>query len=77
VRPALRRRSIVGITKALFQQGAREGAVTAEIGADLLAHAFIGVLAQFGRASYFGEFPGEARAWVPKLERMVSRMAKP
>ena len=46
--------------KALFQQGAREGAVTAEISADLLAHAFIGVLAQFGRASYFGEFPGDA-----------------
>ena len=77
VRPALRRRSIVGISKALFRQGAREGAVTAEISADLLAHAFIGVLAQFGRASYFGEFPGAARAWVPKLERMVCRMTKP
>jgi AcrR family transcriptional regulator len=77
VRPALRRRSIVGLIKALFQQGAVEGAVTAEVSADLLAHAFIGVLAQFGRASYFGEFPGDTRAWVPKLEQIVSRMAKP
>jgi TetR/AcrR family transcriptional regulator, repressor of fatR-cypB operon len=77
VRPALRRRSIVGLIKALFQQGALEGAVTAEVSGDLLAHAFIGVLAQFGRASYFGEFPGEVQAWVPKLEQMVSRMAKP
>ena len=77
VSPTIRRRSIVGMIKALFQQGAREGAVTAEVSADLLAHAFTGVLAQFGRASYFGEFPGDAEAWAPKLEQMVSRMAKP
>jgi len=77
VSPPLRRRSIVGLTKALFQQGAREGAVTAEVTADLLAHGFIGVLAQFARAFYFGEFPGQAQEWVPKLEQMVSRMAKP
>jgi AcrR family transcriptional regulator len=77
VHPPFRRRSIVGLTKGLFQQGAREGAVTAEISTDLLAHAFIGVLAQFGRAFYFREFPGKARVWVPKIEQMVSRMAKP
>ena len=77
VNPALRRRSIVGLTKALFQQGVREGAVTTQVGADLLAHSFIGVLAQFARGFYFGEFPGDAQEWVPKLDQMVSRMARP
>jgi len=77
VKPALRRRSVLGMTRALFEQGVREGDVASRASLDLLVAAFAGLLAQFARALYFGELTGDARTWVPELEQLVLKMTRP
>ncbi len=77
VSPELRRRSIVAMLRALLEQGRRERAVTGAQSLELQLTAFIGVVAQFGRALYFGELSGSAREAVPDLEALCLKMLAP
>ncbi len=74
--PALRRHSIVGLVRRLVEAGIRERAVASDVGADLLAAAVIGLLAQFAREHHFGELRGEAAGWVPAMEKVLGRMLR-
>ncbi len=76
VGPALRRHSIVGLVRRLIEAGIREGAVATDVGADLLAAAVIGLLAQFAREHHFGELGGEAAGWVPAMDKVLARMLR-
>lgn len=77
VSPELRRRSIVAMLRELLEQGQRERAVTRAQSVELQLTAFIGVVAQFGRALYFGELSGKARDAVPDLEALCLKMLAP
>ena len=77
VSPELRRRSIIAMLRALFERGRRENAVTRTQSLELQLTAFVGVVAQFGRALYFGELSGSARDAVPGLEALILKMLAP
>jgi AcrR family transcriptional regulator len=77
VSPELRRRSIIAMLRALFEQGRREQVVTRAQSLELQLTAFVGIVSQFGRALYFGELSGSARDATPELERLVLKMLAP
>jgi AcrR family transcriptional regulator len=72
----LRKRSILAVLRALFRRGRREGAVDGFPSPDIPVAALVGLVAQFGRMTYFGEIRGPIRRWKPELERALSRMVK-
>jgi TetR/AcrR family transcriptional regulator, repressor of fatR-cypB operon len=73
--PAARRtKSIVGLVGALLKQGRREGVVTSESSIGLLVVGWLGILQQFARVWFFGEFSGSAVSHAPDLERLLLRM---
>jgi TetR/AcrR family transcriptional regulator, repressor of fatR-cypB operon len=69
--PALRKKSIVALTRRLLAQGQNEGAVRADVPRELVAAALMGFLLQFGRLFYFGEFEGNALSWLAHVERLA------
>jgi AcrR family transcriptional regulator len=73
----LRKRSILALLRALFRRGRRERAVDSFVSLDIPVAALVGLVAQFGRMTYFGEIQGPARRWKPELERLVLRMVRP
>lgn len=77
VSPELRRRSIIAMLRALLEQGRLEKTVTRDQAVELQLTAFIGVVAQFGRALYFGELSGSARDALPELEALCLKMLGP
>ena len=77
VSPELRRRSIIAMLRGLLEQGRREHAVTRTQSLELQLTALIGIVAQFGRALYFGELSGNAREAVPDLEALCLKMLAP
>jgi AcrR family transcriptional regulator len=77
VGPDVRRHSLVGLAKRLFESGMREGLVTREHSVELLVTAFIGIVAQLARALYFGELAGDAQTFVPSLESLTLKMVAP
>ncbi|HEY8944464.1 MAG TPA: TetR/AcrR family transcriptional regulator, partial [Polyangiaceae bacterium] len=77
VSPELRRRSIVAMLRELLEQGRRERVVTRAQSLELQLTALIGVVAQFGRALYFGELSGSAREAIPDLEALCLKMLAP
>src|SRR4051812_20499228 len=68
---AVRRNSLIGITRKFFEETA--GAVDPT----LLVAAFWGLLGQFARMHAFGEWKGPAAAAAPQLEAILFRMLKP
>ncbi|HYQ05079.1 MAG TPA: TetR/AcrR family transcriptional regulator [Polyangiaceae bacterium] len=74
VSPAIRRRSIVRMLRVLLEQGRLEGSVAREQSLELQLHAFLGMVAQLGRALYFGELPSSARDVLPEFEVLCLKM---
>jgi AcrR family transcriptional regulator len=77
VGPDVRRHSLVGLAKRLFESGMREGLVTREHSVELLVTAFVGIVAQLARALYFGELTGDAQTFVPALESLTLKLVAP
>ena len=69
----LRERSLSRLLLQLFEDGKSEGAVASGMDTRLLVSAVIGLLSQFARARYFGEFPGPAESWVASIEEIIAR----
>lgn len=74
--PHRQRHSMIGSMRRLLEDGKDEGAVMAALPVDLLVAAMGGLLAQFARQFYFGEFTGSAADWAPGLEQLLTRLAR-
>jgi AcrR family transcriptional regulator len=73
---ALRKHSILGEIAALLEVGQAEGAVTRNTDIRLLTSAWVGVLQQFARARFFGEFTQPRAVLVTALEELLTRMLR-
>lgn len=73
---AVRKCSVLGEVAALLEVGQRDGAVTQSIATRLLTTAWVGVLQQFARARFFGEFSEPKDAIVTTLDELLMRMLK-
>ncbi|MGE5242912.1 MAG: TetR/AcrR family transcriptional regulator [Betaproteobacteria bacterium] len=71
---SVKRSSIVGQVQALLRLGRDEGAVTDAIPIEVLVTGWLGVLQQFARAWFFGDFAGSARRHGARLEQLLTRM---
>jgi AcrR family transcriptional regulator len=72
--PELRQRSPGVLLRKVFENGKAEGVVGQDVDIDLIVVGVIGLLSQFARLLYFGEFRGPARDWTPSIERMIIKM---
>jgi AcrR family transcriptional regulator len=72
--PELRARSIGGLLRQVFENGKVEGVVGQDADIELLVVGVIGLLSQFARLLYFGEFQGPTGDWIASLERMIIKM---
>ena len=72
--PELRGRSIGRLLRQAFENGKAEGVVASDASTELLVTGVVGMLSQFARLRYFGEFPGPAENWIASIERMILRM---
>jgi AcrR family transcriptional regulator len=73
VSAATRKLSLIGMTRAFFE----ETEVTGAVDCTLLVAAFWGLLGQFARLHAFGEWRGKAVDAAPQLEALVWKMLKP
>lgn len=76
VAPHVRSSSIVGRVHALLERGRSAKQVTDRLSLDLLTVGWLGILQQFGRAWYFGDFKGKAVRHREQLEELLMRMAE-
>jgi AcrR family transcriptional regulator len=76
VAPQVRSSSIVGQVHALLERGRRAKQVTDRLSLDLLTVGWLGILQQFGREWYFGDFKGKAIRHRQQLEELLLRMAE-
>ena len=72
--PELRERSPGVLLRQVFENGKSEGVVGQDVDIDLLVVGVIGLLSQFARLLYFGEFRGPAGNWIASMERMIIKM---
>ena len=72
--PDLRARSLVGLLRRVFENGKTEGVVGRDADPELLVAGVVGLLSQFARLRYFGEFQGPAGDWIYSVEKMVIKM---
>jgi len=72
--PELRARSLSGLLRQVFENGKAEGVVGEDADIELLVVGVIGLLSQFARLLYFGEFQGPAEDWIASMERMIIKM---
>jgi AcrR family transcriptional regulator len=72
----LRKHSILGEVGTLLKEGINEGTVTTATEIGLLTAAWVGVLQQFARARFFGEFKQPSRMIAAALEDLLTRMVK-
>lgn len=72
--PELRVRNIGGLLRQVFENGKAEGAIAQDANTELLVVATIGLLSQFARLLYFGEFKGPAEEWTACMVRMIVKM---
>jgi AcrR family transcriptional regulator len=72
---AQRRRSLIGHMKALIAIGLRQGAIPAREAEGLIVTGILGLLAQFARQFYFGDYGERATDWLAAVERLVLGMA--
>jgi hypothetical protein len=72
----LRKHSILGEVGTLLKEGISEGTVTTATEIGLLTAAWVGVLQQFARARFFGEFKQPSRMIAAALEDLLTRMVK-
>jgi len=72
--PELRERSPGRLLRQVFENGKAEGVVGQDADIELLVGGVIGLLSQFARLHYFGEFREPTRKWVASVERMIIKM---
>jgi AcrR family transcriptional regulator len=72
--PELRKRSINGLLRQVFENGKAEGVVGRDADTELLVAGVVGLLSQFARLVYFGEFQGPTGNWIASMERMIIKM---
>jgi AcrR family transcriptional regulator len=72
--PELRARSLGGLLRHVFENGKAEGVVAQDADTELLVTGVIGLLSQFARLLYFGEFQGPAADWIAAIQRMIIKM---
>src|SRR5216683_4298088 len=72
--PELRKRSLNGLLRQVFENGRAEGVVGRNADTELLVAGVVGLLSQFARLLYFGEFQGPAGNWIASMERMIIKM---
>jgi AcrR family transcriptional regulator len=72
--PELRARSMGGLLRQVFENGKVEGVVAKDADTDLLIVGVIGLLSQFARVLYFGEFQGPTEDRIAAIERMIIKM---
>jgi AcrR family transcriptional regulator len=72
--PELRARSLGGLLRQVFENGKAEGFVGKNADTELLVVGVIGLLSQFARLLYFGEFQEPAGDWIVSMERMIIKM---
>jgi len=69
-----RERSLGGLLRQVFENGKTEGVIGQDTDTELLVAGVVGLLSQFARLLYFGEFQGPAENWIASLERMIIKM---
>jgi AcrR family transcriptional regulator len=74
--PHVKSSSIVGTVRALLERGRSAKQVTDRLSLELLTVGWLGILQQFGRAWYFGDFKGKAIRHRKQLEELLMRMAE-
>jgi AcrR family transcriptional regulator len=72
--PKMRERSPGRLLRQFFEKGKTEGVVGQDADIQLLVGGMIGLLSQFGRLYYFGEFREPAKDWIASVERMILKM---
>ena len=70
----VRKSSIIALLHRLLQRGRAEGAVTEAVPIELLVVGWTGVMQQFARLWFFGEFKGPAIRHTAHLEALLTRM---
>src|ERR1700730_5721262 len=72
--PDLRERSFIGLLRRVFEHGKTEGVVGRDAETELLLAGVAGLLSQFARMLYFGEFQGPEGNWIAAMEQMIIKM---
>jgi AcrR family transcriptional regulator len=72
--PELRKRNVNGLLRQVFENGKAEGVVGRDSDTELLVASVVGLLSQFARLLYFGEFQEPAENWIASMERMIIKM---
>lgn len=72
--PELRAQSAGRLLLGVFERGKKEGVIARDTDTELLVAAVIGLLSQFARLRYFGEFQGPMESWIASIERMILKM---
>jgi AcrR family transcriptional regulator len=72
--PELRERSPGRLLRHVFENGRSEGVVGQDADIELLVGGVIGLLSQFARLHYFGEFREPPGKWISSVERMIIKM---
>jgi hypothetical protein len=62
------------LLRQVFENGKAEGVVGQDADTELLVVGVIGLLSQFARLLYFGEFQEPAGDWIVSMERMIIKM---
>jgi AcrR family transcriptional regulator len=72
--PEQREQSVGRLLAQVFKNAKAEGVVGQDADAELLVAGVIGLLSQFARFHYFGEFQGPTEKWVASMEKMIIKM---
>ncbi len=73
VRRTLASKSIVAMLRVVVSDGRVEGAVAHDLEPELVVAAILGILTQFARQHYFGDFTGLAARYAADLRAIVIR----
>lgn len=71
-----KRMSLIARLRVLFERGRKQGIVTTGVDLDLLVAAFSGLMGQFARMRYFGEFRGTVQDWTEAVYGLATGMLR-
>jgi AcrR family transcriptional regulator len=72
--PELRERSLGALLRRVFENGKAEGVIRQGTDAELLVVCVIGVLSQFARVFYFGDFQSHPGNSLASMEEIIIKM---
>jgi AcrR family transcriptional regulator len=72
--PELRSRNLGGLLRQVFEKGKADGVIGQEADTELLVVGVVGLLSQFARMLYFGEFHGPDGNWIASMEQIITKM---